>query len=96
MKPEEQKKILAEILNSREDQGKVSELLTALSDDYGVINAEHDLAIANANKLKADNESLRDTNMRLFLKVGVPAPEEKTAEPEAPAPDFAELWKKKG
>jgi hypothetical protein len=96
MKPEEQKKILADILSSRDDQAKVSELLTQLSDDYGAINAESVLAKAEAEKLKKDNESLRDVNMRLFLKVGVVPAQDPDPEPDPePDPDFAQLWKQK-
>jgi hypothetical protein len=95
MKPEDQRKILADILSNREDQGKVSELLTALSDDYGTINAEHDLAIGEAERLKKDNESLRDVNMRLFLKVGVIPKDEPKPIEEVEKPDFVALWNNK-
>ena len=58
-----------------DDDGKITELLTNLSDDYGKILAENsDFQLKN-EKLKNDNEKLRDTNMRLFLKVGSPKEE---------------------
>lgn len=50
--------------------GSITGILAELSDDYGAILTD----VANTNlqneKLTKDNESLRDTNMRLFLRVG--------------------------
>jgi hypothetical protein len=99
MTADEYKKKLAEIMNSREDQGKISELLTELSDDRGVITAELTLAQQQAADLKAKNASLSDVNMRLFLKVGSIPPaddQKKTDDDDEPAaPDFAKLWQEK-
>lgn len=81
-----------------DDDGKITELLTNLSDDYGKILAENsDFQLKN-EKLKNDNEKLRDTNMRLFLKVGSPKEEseEKPEEKEEEKLTFENLFDEKG
>ena len=52
------------------DDGSITEDLANLSDDYGTTLGVIDTLTLENTKLKADNENLRDTNMRLFLKVG--------------------------
>lgn len=66
----EYKKLTGEILKSGGDQGKVSELLTKLVDDYTQTTAEYHSLEQEREDLKRDNQSLRDSNVRLFLKVG--------------------------
>lgn len=52
------------------DDGSITEELANLSDDYGTTLGIIDTMTLENTKLKNDNENLRDTNMRLFLKVG--------------------------
>jgi len=51
------------------DDGSITSLLSELSDDYGSLLTLMDETKLKNEKLTRDNESLRDTNMRLFLKV---------------------------
>lgn len=52
------------------DDGSITEMLADISDDYGTTLGVIDTLTLENTKLKNDNENLRDTNMRLFLKVG--------------------------
>lgn len=52
------------------DDGTISESLAELSLDYGTTLSQIDTITLERDKFKNDNENLRDTNMRLFLKVG--------------------------
>lgn len=70
MEPAAHKQILQEIMGNVGNQAKISELLTSLSDDYGAVIAENEKVKEQAAKLTADNQGLRDTNNRLFLRVG--------------------------
>lgn len=83
----------------QDDDGKITELLTNLSDAYGEIIAENSDYQLKNEKLKNDNEKLRDTNMRLFLKVGSPkddTTEEKTDEKPEEKLTFENLFDEKG
>lgn len=70
MTREEHTKLIREIRNSLNDEGKVTDLLTQLSDDYEATLTTVENVQSDAEAIKKANESLRDTNMRLFLKVG--------------------------
>jgi glycyl-tRNA synthetase beta subunit len=79
----EHKQILTDILGSLADTGKVSALLMQLSDDYNTQLALQESTAAQNTQLIADNQSLIETNSRLFLKVGeIPKKEEPAAEEE--------------
>jgi hypothetical protein len=67
---EEHTKLIREIRNSLNDEGKVTDLLTQLSDDYEATLTTVENVQSDAEAIRKANESLRDTNMRLFLKVG--------------------------
>lgn len=87
MKKEEHTAKLMEIKEKTHetDDGAISNLLADLSDDYGVLLSKIDEITLQNEKLKNDNDNLRDSNMRLFLRVGkTPEPEEsgKVEEPE--------------
>ena len=77
---DEFKKRLNSILENVTDPGKVSEVLTALHDDYEAALNEFS-EISETNKtLKAKNDSLIEANGALFVKVGMfkdPEKEEK-------------------
>ena len=70
MTREEHTKLIREIRNSLNDEGKVTDLLTQLSDDYEATLTTMENVQSDAEAIRKANESLRDTNMRLFLKVG--------------------------
>lgn len=55
------------------DDGSITQILADLSDDYGSVLADIDNTNLQNEKLKKDNENLRDTNMRLFLKIEKPS-----------------------
>lgn len=99
MTKEEHTKAIQEIRKLvQDDDGKITELLTNLSDAYGEIIAENSDYQLKNEKLKNDNEKLRDTNMRLFLKVGSPKEEseEKPEEKEEEKLTFENLFDEKG
>lgn len=66
------------------DDGTITNILADLSDDYLSILSNIDETNLKNEKLKNDNENLRDTNMRLFLRVGAP---KKEAEPNEAEPN---------
>ena len=70
MTREEHTKLIREIRNSLNDEGKVTDLLTQLSVDYEATLTTVENVQSDAEAIRKANESLRDTNMRLFLKVG--------------------------
>ena len=70
MTREEHTDLIREIRNNLSDEGRVTDLLTQLSDDYGTITTSYEELINNFEAQKEQMESLRETNMRLFLKVG--------------------------
>lgn len=96
---EEQKALLADILANAADTGKVSEILTVLAEDYMGVTASLELLQAAHDKLAADNASLLQQNMNLFLKVGTPitAPGE-SVEDDTPVEDlkFEDLFNAAG
>lgn len=84
------------------DDGTLTEELANISVDYGETLGVIDALTQENIKLKADNENLRDTNMRLFLKVGEEVIEDKKEENEdsedndETPEDFEELFDEKG
>jgi len=96
---EEQKALLADILTNATDTGKVSEILTTLAEDYMGVTASMDLLKAENDKLAADNASLLQQNMNLFLKVGTPIVKTgESVEDETPVEDlkFEDLFNAAG
>ena len=85
MKREEHTSIIRQIRENLNNEGMVSELLANLSDDYGAILAVNEDINNELSNLRAANENLRDTNMRLFLRVGESVPQEDVQEPEEQA-----------
>lgn len=82
-------------------QAAASEMLTQLSEDYEQTLTTSEQAAANVQTLTANNETLREVNARLFLKVGsVEKPKDKpTPEPDKPCgeiPTFESLFNEKG
>lgn len=57
-------------LSTPENQGRASEILTGLSDEFESILTESENAATKVQELTANNETLRAVNAKLFLKVG--------------------------
>ena len=79
-----------------EDEATRRELLATLSEDGGAIYDAFDTAEAARATAVADNEKLREANMKLFLRVGdhkepEPAPKENTPELK-----YEDLFNEKG
>lgn len=72
MTREEHKAIIQKMLGmvTPDNQANASELLTQLSDDYEETLTKFETASTSVQELTAKNETLRDVNAKLFLKVG--------------------------
>lgn len=72
MTRDEHKAIVNQLLTmaTPEQQATASELLTQLTDDYEQTLTGLEQANANVTTLTANNETLREVNAKLFLKVG--------------------------
>lgn len=97
MKPAEFRAKLADIIAKHDDQGAISTICSELTDDYEGLTTQQTAALASAEQLKKDNESLRQANMSLFLKIGQEQPPatEKQNEPET-LPDYESYFDAKG
>ncbi|MBO5810458.1 MAG: hypothetical protein J6R32_06480, partial [Bacteroidales bacterium] len=104
-KREEVKKDLQELIKlvSPENQARTSELLTAITEDVDGVYTDLDTANTRVTEITADNENLRNTNMKLFLKVGETEkknhtdPETNPDKTDDPKPvDFNTLFNDKG
>lgn len=99
MKKEEHTAKIMEIKEKTHDMddGAISNLLADLTEDYGVLLSRIDEMNLQNEKLKNDNNNLRDTNMRLFLRVGkTPEPEESSKTEEQQKRTYANLFNDKG
>lgn len=99
MKKEEHTAKIMEIKEKTHDMddGAISNLLADLSDDYGILLSKIDEINLQNEKLKNDNDNLRDSNMRLFLRVGkTPDPEETPASEEPKKRTYENLFNEKG
>ncbi len=99
MKKEEHTAKIMEIKEKTHDMddGAISNLLADLTEDYGVLLSRIDEMNLQNEKLKNDNNNLRDTNMRLFLRVGkTPEPEEPAKTEEQQKRTYANLFNDKG
>ena len=82
-----------------EHQAAASELLTNLSEDYEATLTNFETSENTVRTLTANNETLRDVNAKLFLKVGSTnkeVQEEAHTEPEGKPLPFEELFNEKG
>ena len=57
-----------------ENQATASELLTSLTEDYSEVTNNLAVQTKSVAELTANNETLRDVNAKLFLKVGSSEP----------------------
>jgi hypothetical protein len=72
MTRDEHTALIHDLRQNLTNEAKATEILTKLSDDYGETLTKSEENAKTAEKLTKDNTELRDVNMRLFLKVGVP------------------------
>lgn len=95
--PEQFKDLTQKIINSKGDQGTVTDLLTQLSDHNSEVLSIAQEARTKAQDLEQLNNTLRDTNHKLFLRVGeVPAEKQpEQAEPEKEL-KYEDLFDEKG
>lgn len=72
MTRDEHKTIVNQLLTmaTPEQQAAASDLLTQLTDDYEQTLTDFETATASVATLTANNETLREVNAKLFLKVG--------------------------
>lgn len=102
MTRDEHKNIVNQLLGlvGADNQASASDLLTQLTDDYGVTLDTLDTANQNVTRLTENNERLRDVNAKLFLKVGEvkkseePKPEDGKA--DEPKLTYEALFNEKG
>lgn len=89
MKREEHRSIISQLLGmvANDNQARASELLTNLSDDYEQVLTTSEQASANVETLTRNNETLREVNAKLFLRVGET---EKSIKTQAEIPDKQE------
>lgn len=72
MTRDEHKQIIQKMLGmvTPDNQATASELLAQLSDDYEETLTGYEKASTSVKELTEKNETLRDVNAKLFLKVG--------------------------
>lgn len=72
MTRDELKQLTQELIgfSSPEHQARTSEILTAISEGFETTLTESEQAQNRVSELTANNETLRDVNAKLFLKVG--------------------------
>lgn len=84
LKPEEARSLFNKALASGTDTAALSDTLATLTEEMTNLYAERDDYASKTAKLAADNENLRATNMKLFLKVGQKGALEDPALPKQP------------
>lgn len=77
---EEWNKIFEDLLKSTDDQAALISGLTRARDEYGSGYAELEEMKNSKEKLESENNSLRKTNMELFLRIGRQAEADQTTE----------------
>jgi hypothetical protein len=93
---EEHTALIREIRESATDEGKLSTLLTQLSDDYNSTLGTVKETTDKNTELTQANESLRESNMKLFLKIGQEVKPEENKTPEDTKKSFEKLFDEKG
>lgn len=84
-----------------ENQARISEILTGLSNEFDVVLKASDDAVNRATELEANNEHLRKVNTDLFMQVGrIPnggkESPDKPIEGDLPEITFDKLFNEKG
>lgn len=84
-------------IGSEADETKRRELIAALIDDGGADYDSFTTASEECDRLRGDNETLREANMKLFLRVGTHKdPDPKPGDPPKEKPKFEDLFDEKG
>jgi hypothetical protein len=93
---EEHTNLIRDIKENRNDEGKISTLLMQLSEDYTATKATEKATTETITKLEEDKESLRQSNMELFLRVGTPVKDQPQQPPQTEKKSFDTLFNDKG
>lgn len=83
------RKDLASLFESALDPNKAAKAIADLSAAFDENEAEFAALKAESDKLKSDNELLRDTNAQLALRVTTPLSNDKKDPPVDPTPEQA-------
>lgn len=83
-------------IGTEADETTRRELIAALIEDGGRDYDDHAAAVAARDQLQRDNETLRDANMKLFLRVGDPKKKTEDPDPEPKKKRFEDLFDEKG
>lgn len=84
-------------IGAEADETQRRELIAQLIEDGGADYDSFATVTAERDQLRGDNETLRDANMKLFLRVGTKKePEPKPGDPPKAKPKFEDLFNEKG
>jgi len=84
-------------IGSEADETQRRELIAQLIEDGGADYDSFATASAERDQLRSDNETLREANMKLFLRVGTKQdPDPKPGDPPKQKPKFEDLFNEKG
>lgn len=84
-------------IGSEADETQRRELIAALIEDGGTDYDSFETTTAERDQLRSDNETLREANMKLFLRVGTHKdPDPKPGDPPKEKPKFEDLFNEKG
>lgn len=84
-------------IGAETDETQRRELIAALIEDGGADYDSFSTASAERDQLRSDNETLREANMKLFLRVGNKTdPDPKPGDPPKAKPKFEDLFNEKG
>ncbi len=84
-------------IGAEADETQRRELIAQLIEDGGADYDSFATATEERDKLRGDNEALREANMKLFLRVGTHKdPDPKPGDPAKEKPKFEDLFNEKG
>lgn len=84
-------------IGAEADETQRRELIAALIEEGGADYDSFTTAAAERDQLRSDNETLREANMKLFLRVGTHKdPDPKPTDPPKPKLKFEDLFDEKG
>lgn len=84
-------------IGSEADEAQRRELIAALIDDGGADYDSFAATTTERDQLRSANETLREANMKLFLRVGTHKdPDPKPGDPPKEKPKFEDLFNEKG
>jgi hypothetical protein len=84
-------------IGTEADETQRRELIAQLIDDGGADYDSFESTSAERDQLRSANETLREANMQLFLRVGSKSePDQKPGDPPKEKPKFEDLFNEKG